>query len=115
MAEESQSIDQFKGQSRLPKFAVPKRYDLKLTPDLTACKFTGALGITVDVVATTSFLVLNAADLSVDNDSVRFKAQGSRKVKALAQICLTKKKKLIFFVGLILGATPVGDCYSGGR
>ncbi|OMO83998.1 hypothetical protein CCACVL1_11047, partial [Corchorus capsularis] len=29
-------MEQFKGQPRLPKFAVPKRYDIRLKPDLPA-------------------------------------------------------------------------------
>ncbi|CAA0838041.1 Aminopeptidase M1 [Striga hermonthica] len=72
MAEQSHKHSQFKGQPRLPKFAVPKRYDLKLKPDLTACKFSGAVQISVDVVSDTKFLVLNAAELAVDPKSVTF-------------------------------------------
>ncbi|XP_042002862.1 aminopeptidase M1-like isoform X1 [Salvia splendens] len=64
MAEQNQSYSQFRGQPRLPKFAIPKRYDLKLKPDLAACKFAGAVQISVDVVSDTKFLVLNAAELS---------------------------------------------------
>lgn len=64
--------DQFKGQSRLPKFAVPKRYDIKLKPDLLSCKFSGQVSIAVDVVSPTKFLVLNAANLDVDSHSLSF-------------------------------------------
>ncbi|KAL0904018.1 hypothetical protein M5K25_026087 [Dendrobium thyrsiflorum] len=74
---ETQSLEQFKGQARLPKFAVPKLYDLFLKPDLDACKFTGTVEITVDVVGDTRFLVLNAADLTVGNESIWFKGHGS--------------------------------------
>lgn len=66
--------NQFKGQPRLPKFVVPKRYDLRLKPDLVACKFTGTVDISVDVVSATKFIVLNAAELSVDPKSVLFKS-----------------------------------------
>ncbi|KAG8375703.1 hypothetical protein BUALT_Bualt10G0128100 [Buddleja alternifolia] len=72
MAEQKQKYSQFKGQSRLPKVAIPKRYDLKLKPDLIACKFAGAVKISVDVVADTKFLVLNAAELSINPKSVTF-------------------------------------------
>ncbi|KAK6161997.1 hypothetical protein DH2020_001838 [Rehmannia glutinosa] len=72
MAEQSKKHSQFKGQPRLPKFAIPKRYDLKLKPDLTACKFSGAVQISVDVISDTKFLVLNAAELSVTPKSVTF-------------------------------------------
>ncbi|XP_047972528.1 aminopeptidase M1 [Salvia hispanica] len=72
MAEQNQDYSQFRGQPRLPKFANPKRYDLKLKPDLDNCKFTGVVQISVDVVSDTKFLVLNAADLSVNSKSVTF-------------------------------------------
>ncbi|CAM8967548.1 unnamed protein product [Rhodiola kirilowii] len=58
-------MDQFKCQPRLPKSVVPKRYDLKLKPDLEACTFSGTVHIDVDVVADTPFVVLNAADLII--------------------------------------------------
>lgn len=69
-----QKYYEFRGQSRLPKFAIPRRYDLKLKPDLDACKFSGQVQITVDVVSGTKFLVLNAAELSVESASVNFKS-----------------------------------------
>lgn len=65
-------MDQFKGQPRLPKFSVPKRYDVRLKPDLSACTFAGSVSIDLDIVADTKFIVLNAADLSVKSDSVCF-------------------------------------------
>ncbi|XP_051137190.1 aminopeptidase M1 [Andrographis paniculata] len=80
MADNKHSHDQFQGQPRLPKFAVPKRYDLRLKPDLVACKFAGVVGISVDVVADTRFLVFNAAELSLNNKSVTF-ASGSKVVE----------------------------------
>lgn len=104
---EGQSIDQFKGQSRLPKFAVPKHYDLKLTPDLSACKFTGTLQVTVDVVAGTRFLVFNAAELSVDKDSVKFRAQDSSEELRPSEIVLVEDDEI-----LVLGfaeALPMGE------
>lgn len=68
------NYDQFKGQPRLPKFVIPKRYDLRLTPDLITCKFAGAVQISLDVVTPTKFIVLNAAELSVDPKAVHFKS-----------------------------------------
>ncbi|CAM8967550.1 unnamed protein product [Rhodiola kirilowii] len=67
-------MDQFKCQPRLPKSVVPKRYDLKLKPDLEACTFSGTVHIDVDVVADTPFVVLNAADLIIAPASVQLKA-----------------------------------------
>lgn len=74
------SYSDFKSQSRLPKFASPKRYDLRLKPDLTTCKFEGVVSIDVDVVSPTKHLVLNAADLNVDSSSVSFKPKSTSKV-----------------------------------
>jgi puromycin-sensitive aminopeptidase len=65
-------MEQFKGQPRLPKFAVPKRYDILLKPDLSACKYAGFASIDLDIVAGTKFIVLNAAELSFTNGSVSF-------------------------------------------
>lgn len=65
-------MEQFKGQPRLPKFAVPKRYSIRLKPDLIACKFAGSVAIDLDIVSDTRFIALNAAELSVDAASVSF-------------------------------------------
>jgi puromycin-sensitive aminopeptidase len=65
-------VAQFRGQARLPRFAAPRRYVLRLRPDLVACTFSGSVAITVAVSASTRFLVLNTADLSVDRASIRF-------------------------------------------
>ncbi|XP_044464976.1 aminopeptidase M1 [Mangifera indica] len=73
-------MDQFKGQPRLPKFAVPKRYDIFLNPDLNSCRFTGSVSIDLDIVETTRFIVLNAAELSINNRSVSFATKSSSKV-----------------------------------
>jgi puromycin-sensitive aminopeptidase len=72
-------MEQFKGQ-RLPKFAVPKRYDLSLKPDLSACKFAGSVAVDLDIIADTKFIVLNAADLSLVTGSVSFTNRGFSKV-----------------------------------
>ncbi|CAM8961662.1 unnamed protein product [Rhodiola kirilowii] len=65
-------MDQFTGRARLPKFAVPNRYDLTLKPDLDACTFSGSVHIDLDIVSDTSFIVLNAADLTLVPGSVLF-------------------------------------------
>ncbi|KAL8166503.1 hypothetical protein V2J09_008002 [Rumex salicifolius] len=78
------AYSQFKGQPRLPQFSVPKRYDVNLKPDLVACKFAGDVSIDVDIVSPTKFLVLNAADLDVDSNSVSFTSRSaSQEVRAL--------------------------------
>ncbi|KAM5579485.1 hypothetical protein ABKV19_009325 [Rosa sericea] len=63
--EQKQSIEQFKGRARLPNFAIPKRYDLHLRLDLSACTFSGTVQINVSIVEETKFLVLNALELDV--------------------------------------------------
>ncbi|KAF3775501.1 Aminopeptidase M1 [Nymphaea thermarum] len=60
--------DEFKGLARLPGFVVPRRYDLRLKPDLSTCKFDGFVEIDVEIMQETRNIVLNAADLSVSND-----------------------------------------------
>ncbi|XP_047317698.1 aminopeptidase M1 [Impatiens glandulifera] len=85
MAEKSK-YDQFKGQARLPKFAVPKRYDLNLKPDLSACKFSGSVHISVDIVADTNLIVLNAADLLIHTNSVSFKDHSGSKVLQAVEV-----------------------------
>ncbi|XP_059641854.1 aminopeptidase M1-like [Cornus florida] len=62
---DEQSLQQFKGLSRLPKFAIPKRYDLALKPDLSACTFSGTVRIELSIVSPTKFLVLNALELDI--------------------------------------------------
>ncbi|KAF8648076.1 hypothetical protein HU200_065115 [Digitaria exilis] len=74
------SLNQFRGKAMLPRFAAPRRYDLRLRPDLVACTFTGAAAVTVAVSAPTRFLVLNAADLSVDRASIRFRDLAPKEV-----------------------------------
>ncbi|KHG26005.1 Puromycin-sensitive aminopeptidase [Gossypium arboreum] len=63
--DQKQNIEQFKGQPRLPKFAIPKRYDLYLKLDLSACTFSGSVHINLSIVETTKFIVLNACELVV--------------------------------------------------
>ncbi|XP_030944646.1 aminopeptidase M1-like isoform X2 [Quercus lobata] len=65
-------MEQLKGQPRLPKFAVPKRYDIWLKPNLSTCKFAGSVAIELNIVADTSFIVLNVAELSIDTASLSF-------------------------------------------
>ncbi|GAB4842590.1 hypothetical protein Ancab_012566 [Ancistrocladus abbreviatus] len=58
-------IKQFKGKNQLPKFAIPKSYNLSLKPDLLACTFTGSVQISVSIIEQTSVLVLNVLELSI--------------------------------------------------
>ncbi|MET0458320.1 MAG: M1 family metallopeptidase [Ilumatobacteraceae bacterium] len=50
---------------RLPRAALPVRYDLELAPDLGTATFDGRVEIAVDVVEAVTELVLNAIELEV--------------------------------------------------
>ncbi|CAN1217313.1 Aminopeptidase M1 [Linum perenne] len=79
-------MDEFKGQPRLPKFAIPKHYHIHLKPNLNTFKFAGSLAVDLDIVSATKFIVLNAADLSITPASVSFTAtsQAAKPVKSEA-------------------------------
>lgn len=53
------------GQTRLPKFAVPQRYNLHLIPDLSLCSFSGTIIINLSINEPTKFIVLNALKLNI--------------------------------------------------
>lgn len=67
--------EQFKGQPRLPKFVVPKRYDINLKPDLAACTFAGVITVDLQVIEPTHFLVFNVSDLNISEISLVFGSQ----------------------------------------
>ena len=50
---------------RLPRNAIPSRYDLTLQPDLEQATFTGSVIIALEVVEPTHAVWLNAADLEI--------------------------------------------------
>ncbi|KAK4395091.1 Aminopeptidase M1 [Sesamum angolense] len=60
---EEQKLEQFKGQARLPEFAVPKRYDLTIKLDLSACTFSGS--VLIDVFINGKYV---PSDIVVDGD-----------------------------------------------
>ncbi|KAK4599002.1 hypothetical protein RGQ29_009192 [Quercus rubra] len=88
-------MEQFKGQPRLPKFAVPKRYDIRLKPDLSACKFSGSVAIELNIVADTRFIVLNAAELSVDTPSVSFTHSSNSKVLRPSKVDVVEEDEIL--------------------
>src|SRR5260370_1603039 len=55
---------------RLPTTVVPKRYDLRLEPDLAAATFAGEAVITVEVETTLTEIVVNAAELAIQSVSI---------------------------------------------
>jgi puromycin-sensitive aminopeptidase len=55
---------------RLPRTAVPSRYDIRLDPDLTTLTFRGQETVALEVSETVSEIVLNATELSIDSASL---------------------------------------------
>ena len=51
---------------RLPRTAIPQRYEIRLEPDLATFRFTGEEHIDLDVREPVREIVLNAADLAID-------------------------------------------------
>ena len=51
---------------RLPRQVVPRHYRLRMEPDLDTAAFTGSEVVTLDVVEATDRVVLNAAELQID-------------------------------------------------
>ncbi|OWM86548.1 hypothetical protein CDL15_Pgr015583 [Punica granatum] len=88
-------MEQLKGQPRLPKFAAPKRYDIRLKPDLTACKFAGLVAIDLDIVSETKFIVLNAAELSIIAGTVSFTPKESSQVFEPCKVDLVEEDEIL--------------------
>jgi puromycin-sensitive aminopeptidase len=55
---------------RLPTTVTPKRYELRLAPDLKTCTFSGEEAVEVVVSQPTFEVVLNALELEIDHASV---------------------------------------------
>lgn len=70
----------FQGTVRLPTLVSPRRYDLELTPKLKECKFDGKLSVTVNITEDTKNIVMNAADLTINDKSVWLRGNVSRQV-----------------------------------
>ena len=52
---------------RLPRHVLPRRYDLRLQPNLGLASFTGRVVITAEIVAPSRLIVLNAAELDIES------------------------------------------------
>ena len=55
---------------RLPRTAVPSRYDLRLEPDLTTLTFRGQESVALEITEPVSEIVLNAIELAIDSASL---------------------------------------------
>ncbi|MCO5614154.1 hypothetical protein L7F22_068435 [Adiantum nelumboides] len=74
-------VAMFKGSPRLPPYAVPLHYNIELQPDLSAFKFDGKLAVTVDILQATSYMVLNAFDLTIPSGSVWLRCNETREAR----------------------------------
>ncbi len=63
---------------RLPRNVVPRRYDLRLEPDLADASFTGGCVTTIEVLEPTHVIECNAVDLDVHDVWVVDDATGDR-------------------------------------
>jgi puromycin-sensitive aminopeptidase len=55
---------------RLPRVAIPTRYDLRLEPDLTTLTFVGDETVTLEVTEPISEIVLNAVELTISEATI---------------------------------------------
>ena len=62
---------------RLPRTAIPSRYDVVLEPDLADATFAGSVAVALDVREATTELVGNAIELEIDSATVEL-ADGTR-------------------------------------
>lgn len=100
-------IAMFKGSPRLPSFAIPRRYDIDLLPDLTAFKFDGKLSVTLDIVQETSHLVLNVMDLRIQSGSVWLRSNNTRQIIWPTSVEVDKEDEIL--VLSFEQSLPVGE------
>lgn len=55
---------------RLPRTAIPSRYDIRLAPDLESFTFEGRVKIAIDVPTETDRIVLNAIELTIHEATI---------------------------------------------
>ncbi len=88
---------------RLPRNVVPRRYDLRLEPDLEAATFTGRVVVTVELREPVSEVWLNAAELRVSAASLEG-GDGRQRTAAVTLDETTERCRLAFE-----GPLPVGE------
>ena len=59
---------------RLPRTVAPRRYDLELTPDLGAARFSGQMSVDLEVLEHVDHIVLNAIELEISSCTVNGQA-----------------------------------------
>jgi len=79
---------------RLPKTVTPKRYDIRLTPDLQNFTFQGEVSIAVVVNEATSEVVLNTLELEIDKVTAE---RNGKSVSARAELEPAKERARLRF------------------
>ena len=79
---------------RLPKTVTPKRYEIRLTPDLQAFTFQGEVDIAVVVNEATDDVVLNALELEIDQVTAH---RGGKSLTAKAELEPAKERAHLRF------------------
>jgi puromycin-sensitive aminopeptidase len=81
---------------RLPYSVAPRRYRLRLAPDLEAFRFDGEVAIELEVVEATSTITLNAADLELSAATLSPRWDGSEEAVALEIALDTESERATF-------------------
>ncbi len=79
---------------RLPKTVTPRRYDLRLIPDLTQFTFAGAESVAIVVNSATSEIILNALELDIDRVSVE---RGTTSLTGKSELDPKKERAILRF------------------
>lgn len=87
---------------RLPRTAIPSRYDLRLAPDLESFTFEGKVMVTLKVPTSTDRVVLNAVDLTIHEATIT-DAMGRRKTASVTYDAAAQRIALRFDRGLDAG------------
>jgi puromycin-sensitive aminopeptidase len=92
---------------RLLGAVVPRRYDLTLEPDLAASTFSGHEAIAVEVATPTTEVVLNAAEIEIDEATIDIGAGAAPLVADVALDADTERATLTFRRELPVGAATL--------
>jgi puromycin-sensitive aminopeptidase len=97
---------------RLPRHAVPIRYDLRLEPDLTTARFAGEETITLAIHQLTSEIVLNAIELDITSAQIA-EGSGSSKQATIALDASLQRCHLTFATPLSPGTWKLTIAFCG--
>ncbi len=79
---------------RLPKTVTPRRYEIRLIPDLTQFTFTGDESVAIVVNSPTSEIVLNALELEIDRVSAE---RGKTSLNGKSELDPKKERAILRF------------------